>query len=78
MASLVNVAHFFLSSLRLGNSELTLACCDKLASIIVAKQCLEELDLSNNMLEDEGVRKLCEAVRNPNCQLKLLMYVVPT
>lgn len=62
-----------LRSLWLGNSELTLACCDKLASIIVAKQCLEELDLSNNMLEDEGVRKLCEAVRNPNCQLKLLI-----
>ncbi|XP_054828523.1 ribonuclease inhibitor isoform X2 [Eublepharis macularius] len=64
-----------LQSLWLGNSELTPACCDKLATVIAAKQCLKELDLSNNPLEDEGVRKLCEAVRNPNCQLQhLILY----
>lgn len=71
MASLVPAAHF--SFLRLGNAELTAACCDKLAALIVTNQHLEELDVSNNSLEDEGVRKLCEAVRNPNCQLKILM-----
>ncbi|KAJ6665006.1 hypothetical protein lerEdw1_005237 [Lerista edwardsae] len=62
-----------LQSLWLGNAELTAACCDKLAALIVTNQHLEELDLSNNSLESEGVRKLCEAVRNPNCQLKLLI-----
>lgn len=62
-----------LQAIWLGNAELTSACCDKLAAVIVANQSLEELDVSNNSLEDEGVRKLCEAVRNPNCQLKMLI-----
>ncbi|XP_077177441.1 ribonuclease inhibitor [Paroedura picta] len=64
-----------LQSLWLGNSELTSACCDKLAAVIGAKQCLKEVDLSNNSLGDEGVRKLCEAVRSPNCHLQhLILY----
>nr|XP_056706909.1 ribonuclease inhibitor [Euleptes europaea] len=64
-----------LQALWLGNSELTPACCDKLAAVIAAKQSLTELEVSNNSLEDEGVRKLCEAVRNPNCHLQhLILY----
>ncbi|KAL8170136.1 UNVERIFIED_CONTAM: hypothetical protein K2H54_064485 [Gekko kuhli] len=64
-----------LQSLWLGNSELTPACCDKLATVIAAKQCLKELDVSNNPLEDAGVHKLCEAVKNPNCHLQhLILY----
>lgn len=61
------------SPFRLGNCDLTAACCATLATLMVAKPCLTELDLSYNTLEDEGVRKLCEAVRNPNCKLQQLM-----
>uniref|UniRef100_A0ACB8G3T8 Uncharacterized protein n=1 Tax=Sphaerodactylus townsendi TaxID=933632 RepID=A0ACB8G3T8_9SAUR len=64
-----------LESIWLGNSELTSACCDKLATIIATSQCLTELEVSNNELKDKGVRKLCEAVRNPNCRLQqLILY----
>ncbi|XP_053251326.1 ribonuclease inhibitor [Podarcis raffonei] len=62
-----------LQSLWLGQSELTEVCCDKLAEVIVGKPCLQELDVSYSHIGDEGVRKLCEAVRSPNCNLKYLI-----
>ncbi|XP_059578513.1 ribonuclease inhibitor isoform X2 [Alligator mississippiensis] len=62
-----------LETIWLGESELTAACCDSLAAVIRTKQCLRYLGLDLNRLENEGVRKLCEAVRSPNCKLKYLM-----
>ncbi|XP_025054383.1 ribonuclease inhibitor-like isoform X4 [Alligator sinensis] len=62
-----------LETIWLGESELTAACCDSLAAVISTKQCLRYLGLDLNRLENEGVRKLCEAVRSPNCKLKYLM-----
>ncbi|XP_074854009.1 ribonuclease inhibitor-like [Carettochelys insculpta] len=62
-----------LRSLWLGNCDLTAACCGNLATIISSKPCLAELDLSNNALEDEGVKKLCESLRQPNCKLQQLV-----
>ncbi|XP_062973138.1 ribonuclease inhibitor [Elgaria multicarinata webbii] len=62
-----------LQSLWLGQAGLTAACCDKLAALIVGKPSLKELDVGYSHIEDEGVRKLCEAVKNPNCQLKYLI-----
>ncbi|XP_046774216.1 ribonuclease inhibitor isoform X3 [Gallus gallus] len=62
-------------SLWLGNCDITAACCATLANVMVTKQNLTELDLSYNTLEDEGVMKLCEAVRNPNCKMQqLILY----
>ncbi|XP_053139963.1 ribonuclease inhibitor-like isoform X2 [Hemicordylus capensis] len=43
-----------LQCLWLGNSVLTPACCEKLATLIAAKPCLEELDLSYNELRNEA------------------------
>lgn len=43
---------------------------------MATKQCLTELDLSYNSLEDEGVRKICEALRNPSCNVQQLMWDV--
>ncbi|XP_039187175.1 ribonuclease inhibitor-like isoform X2 [Crotalus tigris] len=64
-----------LESLWLGQSSLTAVCCDALAKLIVEKPCLRELDVSYSQIGDEGVLKLCEAVKNPNCNLKyLIMY----
>lgn len=40
---------------------------------MATKQCLTELDLSYNPLEDEGIRKICEALRNPSCNVQQLM-----
>lgn len=58
---------------RLGNCDLTAACCATLGTVMATKQCLTELDLSYNSLEDEGVRKICEALRNPSCNVQQLM-----
>ncbi|XP_042301381.1 ribonuclease inhibitor [Sceloporus undulatus] len=62
-----------LQSLWLGQSDLTAACCDKLAEVIVGKPSLQELDVSYSHIGDEGARKLCEAVKSPNCHLKYLI-----
>uniref|UniRef100_A0A8D0GKP0 Ribonuclease/angiogenin inhibitor 1 n=1 Tax=Sphenodon punctatus TaxID=8508 RepID=A0A8D0GKP0_SPHPU len=62
-----------MQSLWLVMSGLTAACCGALAAVLKAKPCLKELELSNNSLEDTGVRELCEAVRHPNCQLQQLV-----
>lgn len=61
------------SPCRLGNCDLTAACCATLATVMATKQCLTELDLSYNSLEDEGIRKICEALRNPSCNVQQLM-----
>ncbi|XP_006019256.2 ribonuclease inhibitor isoform X1 [Alligator sinensis] len=64
-----------IESIWLGDSDATAGCCDSIAAVISTKQCLREIDLSNNMLEDAGVRKLYEAVKSPNCKLKhLVLY----
>ncbi|XP_060625651.2 ribonuclease inhibitor isoform X2 [Anolis sagrei] len=62
-----------LQSLSVGQSQLTAACCDKLAEVIAGKPCLQELDVSYSHIGDEGAMKLCEAVKNPNCHLKYLI-----
>ncbi|KAG8125644.1 hypothetical protein E2320_020776 [Naja naja] len=62
-----------LQSLWLGQSSITEVCCDALAKLIVEKPSLRELDVSYSHIGDEGVLKLCEAVKNPNCNLKYLI-----
>ncbi|XP_044872096.1 ribonuclease inhibitor isoform X1 [Mauremys mutica] len=62
-----------LRSLWLGNCSLSAACCGSLATILSSKPSLTELDLSNNSLEDEGVKKLCESLKHPNCKLQQLV-----
>ncbi|XP_057227458.1 ribonuclease inhibitor isoform X1 [Malurus melanocephalus] len=64
-----------IQSLWLGNCDLTASCCATLANIMATKPCLTELDLSYNPLGDEGIRKICEAVRKPSCNLQqLILY----
>lgn len=62
------------SPCRLGNCDLTAGCCATLATAMATKQCLTELDLSYNPLEDEGIRKICEALKKPSCNVQQLMW----
>ncbi|XP_076398921.1 NACHT, LRR and PYD domains-containing protein 1a-like isoform X2 [Peromyscus maniculatus bairdii] len=61
-----------LKTLWLVNCGLTSGHCKHLASVFRASSSLAELDLQQNDLGDLGVRLLCEGLRNPNCNLRIL------
>lgn len=61
-----------LKSLWLVGCGLTSSCCSFLASMLSARSRLAELDLRLNDLGNNGVRLLCEGLRNPACNLSIL------
>uniref|UniRef100_A0A8C4RK76 Uncharacterized protein n=1 Tax=Erpetoichthys calabaricus TaxID=27687 RepID=A0A8C4RK76_ERPCA len=69
----VSLCLHFLSPLchRLSQCKLTSGCCEGLSlALSAAHSHLTELKLSDNNLEDSGVRLLCEGLKNPNCKLE--------
>ncbi|XP_063819123.1 NACHT, LRR and PYD domains-containing protein 3-like [Pseudophryne corroboree] len=52
---------------------LTSSCCDDLRSVITTNRSLTRLVLSENALEDSGIKLLCEGLRHPACILQELM-----
>ncbi|XP_076398906.1 NACHT, LRR and PYD domains-containing protein 1a-like isoform X3 [Peromyscus maniculatus bairdii] len=61
-----------LRTLWLVNCGLTFRHCADLASVLRASSSLTELDLQLNDLGDHGVRLLCEELKNPACNLRIL------
>ncbi|XP_040604986.1 NACHT, LRR and PYD domains-containing protein 1a isoform X2 [Mesocricetus auratus] len=62
-----------LKTLWLVNCGLTSRHCEDLASVLQSSSSLTELDLQLNDLGDHGVRLLCEGLRNPACNLRILL-----
>ncbi|XP_066216684.1 NACHT, LRR and PYD domains-containing protein 14 [Saccopteryx leptura] len=61
-----------LQDLELMGCVLTSACCLDLASAVLNNPNLRSLDLGNNDLQDDGVKILCETLRQPNCNIQRL------
>ncbi|XP_018587939.2 NACHT, LRR and PYD domains-containing protein 12-like isoform X1 [Scleropages formosus] len=56
----------------LNNCSLTVGCCEVLASILSSDLNLRVLDLSDNNLQDSGVKLLSAGLGNPQCKLDTL------
>ncbi|KAL1246647.1 hypothetical protein QQF64_034438, partial [Cirrhinus molitorella] len=60
-------------SFRLSSCNLTGQSCEIVALALQSLNCdLRELDLSNNDLQDSGVKLLYNGLKNPNCPLQIL------
>ncbi|XP_030641402.1 NACHT, LRR and PYD domains-containing protein 3-like, partial [Chanos chanos] len=65
--------HYKLEILRLALCKLTEQSCSSIASVLQSVNCPQrELDLSNNDLQDSGVKFLCVGLKNPHCKLEIL------
>ncbi len=64
-----------LLSFRLAGCNLTARCCESLSSALQSSNSiLRELDLSNNDLQDSGVKFISDGLRSTNSQLQILKY----
>ncbi|XP_062396626.1 uncharacterized protein LOC134087248 isoform X2 [Sardina pilchardus] len=65
--------HCKLQSLRLNLCHLSKVSCEMMASVLQsAPSHLRELDMSDNDLQDEGVKLFCAGLRDPQCKLETL------
>ncbi|XP_051991573.1 NACHT, LRR and PYD domains-containing protein 3-like isoform X2 [Xyrauchen texanus] len=66
--------HCILETLRFAACRFTDQCCESLSSLLQSSKSLRELDLSNNDLQDSGVKLLSDALKSPHCILEILRF----
>ncbi len=64
-----------LLSFSLAGCDLTAQCCESLSSALQSSNSvLRELNLSNNDLQDSGVKFISDGLKSTNCHLQILRY----
>ncbi|XP_051992148.1 NACHT, LRR and PYD domains-containing protein 3-like isoform X2 [Xyrauchen texanus] len=66
--------HCTLEILRFAACRFTGQCCESLSSVLQSSKSLRELDLSNNDLQDSGVKLLSDALKSPHCILEIMRF----
>ncbi|ROI15210.1 NLR family CARD domain-containing protein 3, partial [Anabarilius grahami] len=72
LSALLMDSHSKVEKIKLNNCELTERSCSVIATVLSSKTILKELNLNNSRLLDSGVKQICEGLKNPVCQLKIL------
>ncbi|KAF4097465.1 hypothetical protein G5714_021473 [Onychostoma macrolepis] len=72
LSALLMDSHSKLEKIKLNNYELTEKSCSVLATVLSSKTILKEMNLNNSRLLDSGVKEICEGLKNPVCELKIL------
>ncbi|XP_052436347.1 NACHT, LRR and PYD domains-containing protein 3 [Carassius gibelio] len=65
-------SHCQLNTLRVAGCNLSDQCCESLSSSLQSSNSLRELDLSNNDLQDSGVKILSDGLKSSHCHLSIL------
>ncbi|XP_050951511.1 protein NLRC5 [Labeo rohita] len=72
LSALLMDSHSKLEKIMLNNCKLTEKSCSVLATVLSSKTILKEMNLNNSRLLDSGVKEICEGLKNPVCELKIL------
>uniref|UniRef100_A0A8C2CBW7 NACHT domain-containing protein n=1 Tax=Cyprinus carpio TaxID=7962 RepID=A0A8C2CBW7_CYPCA len=72
LSGLLMDSHSKVETINVNNCELTEKSCSVLATVLSSKTILEEMNLNNSLLLDSGVKEICEGLKNPVCELKIL------
>ncbi|XP_050959176.1 ribonuclease inhibitor-like [Labeo rohita] len=72
LSALLMDSHSKLEKIMLNNCDLTEKSCSVLATVLSSKTILKEMNLNNSRLLDSGVKEICEGLKNPVCELKIL------
>ncbi|XP_016323871.1 protein NLRC3-like [Sinocyclocheilus anshuiensis] len=72
LSALFMDSHSKLEKIKLNNCRLTEKSCSVLATVLSSKTILKEMNLNNSRLLDSGVKEICEGLKNPVCELKIL------